>query len=155
MKKGFFLVVLLLAGCAGMQPIKPEEKIFSGVFETPGFSKDQIYDSINIWIAQTFTSAKAVTEYQNRSEGVIIGNGITGYACAGLSCALKSNWRLAFTMRADMKDGKFKLTFSNLSLEDGMSLQYRDDLPHLRNNLMAYGDSIKASMKNNSNSNDW
>lgn len=154
MKKGLFCL-LLLAGCSSMQPMTAEEKTFSGVFEAPGFSKGQIYDSVNIWIAQNFTSADAVLEYQNRDEGVIIGNGITEYACAGVSCAFKTTWGLAFTMRADVKEGKFKLTFSNLALEDGSAFQYREDLPHQKNKLLSYGDAIIASLKKDADSRDW
>lgn len=155
MKTRILFLILLLAGCAGMQPIKPEEKTFTGIFEAPGFTKDQIYDSTNIWIAENFYSARSVIEYQNKNEGVIIGSAITDYPCDGVGCAFKADWDLAFTMRADIKDSKFKLTFSNLQHSDGLPIQYSGDLLHIKSKLLSYGDSIAGTVKKNAGSKDW
>ena len=117
---------IFLATCIGMVPAttlaaKPDEraealKPIEKIFEAPGHTKDEIYVASKIWIAESFRSAKAVIEYDNKDEGTIIGNGIIPYPCKGFECLAKSDWKVRFTIRIDVKDDKFRLTFSNLNL---------------------------------------
>lgn len=60
------VLVALLAGCAGMQPVTEADRTFEGSFEAPGATKDQIYNATKVWIAENFRSAKAVIEYDNQ-----------------------------------------------------------------------------------------
>jgi len=103
-------------GCAGMAPVRDSDKTFSQVFESPGHSKDFLYEKVRIWMAQNFASSKQVIEYENKQEGTIIGNSVMKYPCSGLECVAKYNWTIPFTMRVDVKEDKFRLTYSNLQL---------------------------------------
>ena len=107
---------LFLSSCAGLQQVTNEDRTFERVFEAPGYSKEQIFNGTKIWIAENFKSSKAVLEYENKETGTIIGNGIIPYPCKGLECIGKAEWKVPFTMRVDIKDEKFRLTFSNLHL---------------------------------------
>jgi len=152
---------LILFGCAGV-PKAPDARI-ERIVEAPGFSKDQIYSSCKIWIAENFKSAKAVMEYDNKEEGTIIGNGVIPYPCSGMSCWGMSDWQVPFTMRTDIKDQKFRLTFSNIRVTwppaqsraayDGPMSQKGIDL--VAPVLLKFGDEITASMKNNKAKSDW
>jgi len=165
-----FALVLVIAslGCAGMQQVREEDKTISQVYETPGFKKDALYEHAKIWIAQTFKSAKAVTEYENKETGTIIGNGIASYPCSGLECIAKSDWTIPFTMKIDVKDDKFRLTFSNLGLawpsrrdSSGFHpahegpLRQQGDYDVIRPVLLKYGEDIKASLAQSSTSDKW
>src|SRR5271169_7225778 len=110
------MIPLFLAGCAGLQPIADTDRTFERVVEAPSYSKEQIFDGTKIWISENFKSAKAVLEYENKNDGTIIGNGIINYPCSGIECMGTGDWKVPFTMRVDIKDKKFRLTFSNLSL---------------------------------------
>ena len=155
------LVVALLAGCAGMipAPVKEEDKTFSQVFESPGHSKDFLYEKVRIWMAQNFKSSKEVIEYENKLEGSIIGNGITTYPCSGLECMIKIGWMVPFTMRVDVKDDKFRLTYSNLRVSwpassdslgfhaaGGGSMTQQGEYDAIKPILLSMGESIKSSV---------
>ena len=110
----FFMMLILLFGCAGMQSVSegPIEKIVS----VRGFSKNQIFDRTKIYIAENFRSTKAVLEYENKETGTIIGNGKIKYPATGFGATALKDWTVNFTMRVDIKDGRFRCTFSNLRL---------------------------------------
>lgn len=162
------LIVFALAGCAGMQPVKEEDRTFATVVETPGHSRDQIYNSVKIWIAENFRSAKSVIELDSKEEGIIIGNGIINYPCSGMDCMAKHDWKVPFTMRVDMKDEKFRLSFSNIKLSwpasynSGISspayngpVNSQGDMDAIKPVLLKFGDEIKASIGSSKNSSDW
>jgi hypothetical protein len=175
------LLVVLAFACmvtpsisvAREQPLTEEEATIVQVYEAPGYTKDQIYDSTKMWIAQKFKSAKAVTEYDNKEEGILIGNGIIPYTCAkgfagGMECAMKSDWTVPFTMKVEAKDGKFRLTFTNIHLawpaayRSGISTPAHDgpvwqrkELEKIRPRLLEFGNDINASMGKLKASDDW
>jgi hypothetical protein len=158
--------LLFFVGCA--THVRDEDKTFSQVFETPGQPKDVLYKKVKIWIAQNFKSAKAVIEYDNKENGSIIGNGIVKYPCGGLDCIAKGDWTIPFTMRVDMKDDKFRLTFSNLHVawparSDSMGyhaagdfeMWQQDDYDLARPILLHFSDEIKTSLLKEAKSDKW
>lgn len=169
MRKALMVVLaIMVSGCAGMQPIAEADRTFNAVFETPGSSKDKIFTATKVWIAENFRSAKAVIEYENKEEGTLIGNGVIPYPCSGLDCVAKGNWTVPFTMRVDMKEQKFKLTFTNISVarpplyangvyypagNDPIHLQ--GDLDSIKPKLLGFGSDLKASIHKDSGSKNW
>ena len=169
MKRIIFLLTVMLAGCAGMQPVADADRTFDGVFDAPGYSKDQIFTATKIWIAENFRSAKSVIEYENKEDGTLIGNGMIPYPCSGLECVAKSRWSVPFTMRVDMKDQKFKLTFANIRLtwppsyDRTFGAQSGHDAPisnqgtmdEIKPKLLNFGDELATSIRKNSASKNW
>ncbi|WP_162433356.1 DUF4468 domain-containing protein [Pseudoxanthomonas koreensis] len=136
---------------------KPVEQ----VFEAPGFTRAQIYDSAKVWIAENFRSAKAVMEYENKDEGTLIGNGLIPYPCkSAFECLGKPDWKVRFTMKVETKDEKFRLTFSNIGLvwpaavhngvvsraNDGSPLNSQKDREKISAALVAFGPQIQATL---------
>jgi hypothetical protein len=164
-------IVVALSGCAAMQPVTEADKTIEAITELPNFTKDQIYVGSKVWIAENFKSAKSVIEYDSKDEGVIIGNGTTSYPCTGMEClqaGAATDWKLQFTMRLDAKDGKFRTTFTNLSIYKPASYsQYSglnkggDDyitqgsLPAVKAKLEVYPQKIKESLLKNNAKKDW
>jgi hypothetical protein len=163
------MIPLFLVGCAGLQPIADVDHTFERIVEAPGYSKEQIFNGTKIWIAENFRSAKAVLEYENKDAGMLIGNGIIPYPCSGLECIAKVNWKVPFTMRVDIKDQKFRLTFSNLRLSwpssynrtygaqpgyDG-PIRTQGDLDTIKPELLKFGDQLLASFRKNKGKSDW
>lgn len=165
------VVISALSGCAALEPVSEANKTIESITEAPNFTKDQIYTGSKVWIAENFKSAKSVIEYDSKEEGVIIGNGTTSYPCTGMEClqaGAATDWKLQFTMRLDAKDGKFRTTFTNLSIYKPASYsQYGglnkggDDyitqgaLPAVKAKLLAYPERIKDSLQKNNAKKDW
>ena len=162
------LLCLQLLGCAGMDPVREEDKVFSQVYEAPGFQKDVLYEKVKIWIAQTFKSAKAVLEYENKESGTIIGKGSMPYPCRGLKCIATIGWTVPFTMKVDINDEKFRLTFLDIGLawparrdslgyheaHEGLMYQ-QSDFDTVRPLLLGFGEDIKVSLQKNTSAEKW
>ena len=158
----------MLFSCAGMQPIAEADKNFERVVEVPGYSKDQIYVATKIWIAENFKSAKSVIELDSKDDGIIIGNGIISYPCSGMDCMTKSDWKVPFTIRVDIKDQKFKLAFSNIRLSwpasyrsgitspayDG-PVNTQGDINEIKPALLKFGDEMLTSINSNKSKSSW
>jgi hypothetical protein len=152
-----------------MEQISPEEATFFKVYEAPNLSKDWIFDKTKIWIAENFRSAKAVVEYEDKSSGVIIGNGQTPFSCLAsgfdpICSSREGRWTTNFTMRVDMKDNKFKVTFSNLretfppneyNSSGIYPVDTRDIYDNVKPELLRLADRLSASMSNTKSKGDW
>jgi hypothetical protein len=164
----YLLLVLLFVG-AGCTKIVETDRTFDGVFEVPSTPKDKIYSSTKIWIAETFRSAKAVIEYDNKEEGTLIGNGVIKYPCSGLDAMVKGDWSASFTMRVDVKDNKFKITFTNIGLSwppsynktygaqpghDG-PVANKSDLDKIRPKLLAFGNELVIAIQKGGSKKDF
>lgn len=145
-----------------------EDRTIEKVFEAPGYSKEQIFNSTRIWIAENFKSVKGVgvIEYENKDTGAIIGNGIIPYPYGGFFEAMaKEGWEVPFTMRVDIKDQKFRLTFTNLHLKWAAIYQTRTaydgpikrqaDFDTVKPVLLKFGDQIIASFGKDTIKSDW
>lgn len=164
----FILAFSVIVGCAGVQPATTIDHTFEKVFNTPAHSKEQIFNGTKIWIAENFKSAKSVLEYENKDTGTIIGNGIIPYPCSGLECTARGDWKVTFTMRVDIKDQKFRLTFSNLNLSypyaynpyysrqayDG-PIRRQSDVEAVKPVLLKFGDQLMASFLKDKQKSDW
>jgi regulation of enolase protein 1 (concanavalin A-like superfamily) len=109
-------VVFILSGCVTL-PIKIPEPAAEKIISIPGFKKNQIYEQCKIFIAENFKSAKAVIEYDNKEQGILIGNGNVKYPCTGsFECSALHDWVITFGMRIDVKDEKIRVSFSRLTV---------------------------------------
>ena len=164
-----FFFTLLLFGCASAYLVPDAERVFERVVEAPGYSQEQIFNGTKIWIAENFRSAKAVLEYENKDTGIIIGNGSISYPCSGFECFGREDWKIPFTMRVDIKDQKFRLTFSNLRLtwppsynrvfgaQSGLDrpLATRGEFNAARPALLKFGDQLLASLSKDKKKDKW
>lgn len=108
-------LLVMAAGCA-VEPALPESALrVEQVVQLPGKNQQQVYLGVKMWLAQTFRSAKAVIELDDPQNGVVVGNGNIAYACL-TGCMGKTDWRVAFTMRIEMKDQKARVTFTGLRI---------------------------------------
>ena len=170
MKKASLVVLLLVVmGCAGLQPpIVTAEDIVT-IVSAPNYSKDQIFSGTKVWIAENFRSAKSVIEHEDKESGVIIGNGAIPYPCygGGMECMAKSTWRMPFTMRVDIKDQRFRLTFTNVRWTVpptygqfampavDMPLRFQNEWDLVRPKLLTFGDQILGSLQRSVAKDDW
>lgn len=163
-----FSGMIFLSGCATeMMPgqyLDGEVVTFQRVVEAPGYTQDEIYAGTKIWMAENFRSAKAVIELDSKDEGLLMGNGTTTYPCEGFDCLSSSGQTVRFTMRVDMKNERFRITFSNLTIHypptSGVGsfdtpVQFQVQKERLEPLLLAYGDSILDTIKKTRDTADW
>lgn len=114
-KLAYMIIVFMLSGCAAAMPVKQEDMTYQKVVEISGVAKDVIFEKSKQWIAHTFKSAKAVIEYDNREEGVIIGNGSMERPISAVN--ISGGSLISYTMQEDIKDGRVRLTFSRFAAQ--------------------------------------
>jgi hypothetical protein len=131
------------------------------IFDAPGYSKNQIFDGAKIWISENFRSAKAVLEYENKETGTIIGNGNIPFPCQGWKCMGTGGWKVSFSMRTDIKDQKFRLTFTNLrvfgtdrGLYDG-PIGRESSFNDVKDKLSDFGNQMLESFKKEKRNDNW
>ena len=157
------LFVATFLGCAGMQRPSESDLTITRVIQAPDYKKAEIYAATKIWIAQNFNSAKAVIELDDKERGQIIGNGILPYPCSGMDCLTNGGRKVRVTMRVDMKDERFKITFSNLRLifpasTTGPAAEYppsQGALDDVRPMLLKIGPAILKSAEKEEDEGDW
>lgn len=170
MKKTIFMMIMfcLCAGCVNMTTVRPEDKNIFQVYDAPGYSKDILYEKTKIWIAQNFKSAKAVIEYESKTDGIIIGNGVTKYPCEGMACIAKGDWTVPFTIQIDIKDNRFRLSFTNIHVAWPASVDtlgahpakdfemwQQGDYDVIKPILLNYGEDIKLNLAVTTKTNSW
>lgn len=107
--------LIALPGCASLSSVPDNETmIIQHIIDVPGQSKTKIFEKSKMWIAQNFKSAKAVIEYENKEEGVIIGNAsITRPASLA---NITGGGLVRFNVKEEIKDEKARLTFEKFIL---------------------------------------
>jgi hypothetical protein len=154
----------MFSGCAGMQRASESDLTITRVIQARDYKKAEIYAATKIWIAQNFNSSKAVIELDDKERGQIIGNGILPYPCSSMDCLTKGGWKVRVTMRVDMKDERFKITFSNLRLifpasttgpAEEHPLTSQGALDDVRPMLLKIGPAILKSVEQEEDKGDW
>lgn len=108
----------MLAGCMTIKT--PDMSAITNakhqeIIEVPGNTQQKIFEKSKQWIALNFVSAKKVIEYENASEGKIIGNGsATVYfeTVGAMTGKISYPIPIPFVMVEDIKDGKARMVFS-------------------------------------------
>lgn len=155
---------------AKQPPLTEEERTIIQVFDVEGASKEAIFQASKMWIAENFKSAKSVIEYEDADSGTIIGNSSITYPCTGgWTCRVRAeSWRVTFTMKLEAKDGRFRLSFTNVLMSYppynnmGVSrpgydepVDSREDMDNIRAKLLELGPQIIAGLKATQTSGDW
>jgi hypothetical protein len=152
--------ILLFVGCIEIEPIPEQDKSFESVYQIPNSSKDTIYNNTRIWMAENFRSSKDVIDYENKEEGILIGNGSMAYPHRGLTSLGSAIAKVSFSMRVDMKNDKFKLTFSKIKIYEPYDHSTRDiynkkELNLIKAKLLVFGNELQESVNKNQKSKDW
>lgn len=120
------LLVALLVGCASVQPLPPERLVIQKIVDVPNVPKSRVFEKSKIWFARTFrqsmagwweqNSTRTVIQYEDGEKGVLIANGAILYPLAPYAEAYKEGWEVRFTLQEEVKEGRARVTFSNLNL---------------------------------------
>lgn len=99
--------IFLFTGCAGMEIAPDHERVVQVVHETT-LPKEAIFSGAQEWMALTFNDSKQVIEYKDIASGKIIGKGSIRY-----SPDIFLSIPIRFTMVIEIKDGKYRATYSD------------------------------------------
>ena len=120
------LFASVLAGCAYVHTLPPEQLVIQKVVDAPNVSKERLFEKSEVWFAKTFrqsmagwweqNSTRTVIQYENRERGVLIANGAILYPLERYSDSYKNGWEVRFTLQEEVKDGKVRVSFSNLNM---------------------------------------
>ncbi len=114
------------------------------------------------------TTAKPAIGYEDKEQGSIVGNGIMSYPCAS-GCFAKGEWRVLYTLKTDVKDEKFRVTFSNLKLawpasdnkdypyaaNMGSPVQSEAQLTDIKKGLLTLGETLSSSLSKSKANGNW
>ena len=118
-------ITAAVTGCAYTRTLPPEQLVVNKVVEAPGMSKDQLFERSKMWLARTFrqpTSGfaednwrRTVIQYENETKGILISSAAILYPYRNFSGdTYKEGWEVRFTLTEEVKDGKARITFSDL-----------------------------------------
>lgn len=156
---------IALTGCSGMRAIPEQERNIERIVNAPGLTKEQIYIETKIWIAENFHSSKEVIEVDSRGDGLIIGNGVMNYPCTGMDCFGRDGHQVPFTMKIEIKDEKFKATFSNIRIKlpsmppfqvaSENPISQQGDMDKIKPALIQLTDDLLTSMQKHEETSNW
>ena len=105
------ITFLLISGCAMTKPapvVPPEVLTLQEVHEVT-LSKNEIYERSVEWMARTFVASEQVFELRDKENGKIIGKGMTEFYNGEMPTPCR------FTMMIEVKDNKYRVTYSNFT----------------------------------------
>jgi hypothetical protein len=120
MKRILFAILVILSMSTNAQTYTTEDKALTGVFETKGKTKAQIYSAINKWISINYNSGKSVTQLSDGEAGNIVVKGINEVTYNNNAKILYPNMKSipdVLTMETNhlieinIKDNKFRIIY--------------------------------------------
>ena len=120
MKNLLFAIMIILPISIYAQTYTTEDKVLTGVFETQGKSKAQIYSAINKWISINYNSGKSVTQLSDVDAGNIIVKGINEVSYPNISKIAYPNMKsisdiatmkLNHLIEINIRDNKFRIIY--------------------------------------------
>lgn len=113
-----FFLLLSISVCQAQKYPKPlvEGKvIYSEVVQVDSTSKEELYRRAKVWIANSFQSAKAVIDLDEKESQNVIGKGNIQWSTFGLLIG-KNSRTVKFTFYIKAKDNKVKIEFKSIEL---------------------------------------
>ena len=115
MKRQFIKIIVLLTVLLGLigcgQPRVPtQELVYTQIIEH-NLNADKAYELSKMWLVETFNDSKAVIEYTNKDNHIIMGKGIFKNIYYAPSYV-----NTKFTIKIETKDNKTKITLNNIIL---------------------------------------
>lgn len=110
------LHLAVLTGCASMSRMSEDMREVQTI-EQHDLSKQEAYDRLMRWVAQTYTSANDVVQRSDEETGTIIVKGAERISRAGLE-----TFAVRYGMTIDVRDGKVRFTQRvGQTMEEGTS----------------------------------
>ena len=136
----------MLSGCQTTSQIVPAQTQQT-VLSVQGKSSEETYTKLRQWFSQSFVSGEAVIDYEDKTEGTIIGN---AYGTYGSDFTGIIEYYMKYQIRVDVKDGRFRVETTILSHRNRDSSKSYD-MPRVSakrsSQAQAYLNRITSDMK--------
>lgn len=109
-------VSVLLAACAASAPVQNPGETLEVALDAPGVPKERIFDVTKSWFTNTLPAEAKVIKSENREQATLTGTASMPFPRSGAGCIGKHEWAIPFTMRVDIKDGRFTVVFTQVRL---------------------------------------
>ncbi len=96
--------------------------IFQKVYKVENKTKIQLYISANEWFVDNFNDASNVLQLNNENLGILIGKGKSNIIIK--KSILTFKLYLNFVVKIELKDSKYRITFSNIVFEEKYDAKY-------------------------------
>lgn len=98
-------------------PFDPTGKIlYTEVVQVPGASQAELYARAKLWFADTFKSAKAVVQADDKDAGIIQGTAFQDISVVAMG--MPSAVKLWYTIKIALKDGRYKYDITDLRVQN-------------------------------------
>ena len=148
-------VALFLNGCV-TTPAPADQSDYAGfdyVTSVEGVGRDALYDGTKLWIAENFRSAKAVIDFENKEQGIIICNGVLPNIILDTGL-VKMPQNASFKMKVEIKDAKMRLSFTQFQIEGRMNASlFKTEVEQMKTRLSTFGVEIARSLSSGRASN--
>lgn len=112
MKKYLALLSILISSLCAAQNLS-----YSNVLQVEGKSATDIYNSVKMWSATAFSSAKNSTQVDNAEKCFISFAANIEYRYGSLSMAAYDGW-INFVLTIQCRDGRYKVEMTNITHEN-------------------------------------
>ncbi len=122
MKKVMVLAVMAVLMISSLMA-QNNKLSFEKVIKVDSIQKQFIYNGIKEWIGMNFVSSKNVIEVDDKDVGIIIINALTDYSMGKLRYLAYEGY-LRYTIKLQIKDGRFKIEITNFTHQVNNSPSY-------------------------------
>jgi hypothetical protein len=98
-------------------PLKDGKVFYETVDTIPSTTKIDLYNKSKIWFVNTFNSAKAVLQMDDKEAGIIMGKGITPYE-GGNAFSGPIHNSINYTININIKDNKYRIQVYDISISN-------------------------------------
>jgi hypothetical protein len=96
-------------------PFKDGALLYTGVVNSPGKSKLELYKNAQQWFVDNFKSSKAVIQNQDKDDGLIVGKGVLTFN-SGIGLGMVMPFGDDVTVKIECKDDKYRYSFYDIRI---------------------------------------
>ncbi|MDF3822365.1 DUF4468 domain-containing protein [Leptospira sp. 96542] len=155
MMRRLFEFALAAFVALGLFPASHAQDAFSvEIIKDADLRRDQMYDGVLLWLAENAVSSKAVIDMKDKEMGVVVGTASTDVSLMFTKMALQ------FKLRIDVKDSRYRMTFSQVKLIDAGMKPIEDANrtslePRAREQFEKLATSLQAYLASETKSKAW
>lgn len=116
--------IILPAFCFAQSNIPTKDgKAFYEVIDSLPGTKVDLYNKSKVWFVNTFNSAKAVIQLDDKEGGLMMGKGLTSFD-AGNVMTGPIRQAINYTININVKENKYRIQVYDIYVSDGNDLAY-------------------------------
>lgn len=129
MKQLLVTLSFILPAIAFAQPQIPTKdgKAFYEIVDSLPGAKAELYNKSKVWFVNTFNSANAVIQLDDKEAGVIMGKGVTGFNAGNIMTGSIKQF-INYTININVKDNKWRIQIYDIYVSNGNSTAYTAEM---------------------------